>query len=187
MYGDYKVKCQASGLKLPRKGTARYLSFLESTLPAAYEAALNEISERDNIPVERLRKENPLLLLHGIPRNYSGNANPRAQQEEQRNEKFIINVSVMEDGKEKKGLYTAVSYGEQEDLQTVSFRYEIIPDKSGDDSIVQEQVSTISALDPADMALVSVGAGVAITDLNNIKTVLDKKLKLKKSIFVQRL
>lgn len=163
-------------------------TFLESTLPAAYEAALNEISERDNIPVERLRKEKPLLLLHGIPKNYSGDANLR-EQEGRRKEKFIINVSVTKDGEEKKGLYTAISYGygKQEDLQTVSIRYEIIPDKSGGDSVMQEQISTISALEPADIALVSVGTDVTITDLNNIKTVLDKKLKLKKSIFVQRL
>lgn len=170
-------------------------TFLTSTLPKAYETALNEISEHNNIPVEQLRKEQPLLLLQDIPKNYSGDANPR-EQEGRRNEKFIINVSVMKDGQEKNGYYSAVSYGEKEDLQTVSLHYEIVPDKSGslrygiisnksdNESIIQELLSTISALEPADIALISVGSDMTKTDVDNINVVVDKKLKVKKSIFV---
>lgn len=162
-------------------------NFLESTLPAAYEGALSDISERDNIPIDRLRKEKPLLLLHAIPKNFGGTANAKSQQESNRKETFAINVSVIKEEKEQNSYFTAVSYGGEQDLQTVSLRYEIIPDKSGNDNIIQEQFTSILALEPADIALISTGSDVTKTDLNNIKEVVEKKLKVGKTIFVQRI
>lgn len=159
-------------------------SLLNSTLPTAYQAAVNEIAERDGIPVNQIVERNPLILFHAIPRNY-GNENSDKEKRVGKRNSFLIQTSGMKEGKENIDYYSIVRENEGSNIQSVSVRHEISLYKSRDEARV-ESVSA-SELKPSDFALVSVGTDLTISDLNGVKTMLDKKFKVERSVFVQKI
>ena len=159
-------------------------SLLNSTLPTAYQTAVNEIAERDGIPVNQIVERNPLILFHAIPRNY-GNENSDKEKRVGKRNSFLIQTSGMKEGKENIDYYSIVRENEGSNIQSVSVRHEISLYKSRDEVRV-ESVSA-SELKPSDFALVSVGIDLTISDLNGVKTMLDKKFKVERSVFVQKI
>lgn len=91
----------------------------------------------------------------------------------------------MKEGKENIDYYSIVRENEGSNIQSVSVRHEISLYKSRDEARV-ESVSA-SELKPSDFALVSVGTDLTISDLNGVKTMLDKKFKVERSVFVQKI
>lgn len=160
-------------------------SLLNSTLPSAYQAAVNEIAERKGFPITQMLKKNPLILVHAIPKNFSGNANSDKEKRVGKRNSFLIQTSEMKEGRENMDYYSIVRENEGPNIQSVSVRREISLYESGDEARV-ESVSA-SELKPSDFALVSVGTDLTASDLNGVKTMLDKKFKVGKSVFVQNI
>lgn len=159
-------------------------SFLYSTLPMAYQAALDEVSKRDGLPVDRLMKEKPLLLVNTIPMNYSGNAYTDEPKEGGKGKRAFIRTSVMENGIEANLLSSAQIHGEEEDMKVVSLRHEFSPKRNGDDSTRREKVIAVSGLETGNLTLVSVRVDMTADNMEDIKTVVSKKIEPQQSIYV---
>lgn len=160
-------------------------TFLTSTLPAAYEAALSDISKRDDIPEEQLRKEKPLLLSYDVPRTY-GDVISTVHRKERKENTFVIRTSAMKEGEENESLYTITRFHEGEGISTVAVRKEVLSTDESGNKTVEELAVVASKLEPSDIALVSAGTDMEISDMNGVKGILDKRFKVKKSIFVLR-
>lgn len=159
-------------------------TFLGSTLPSAYEAALNDMSERGNIPVASLRKEKPLLLLYGIPENDKKEDRVEKKWEELKSDNIILRTSAMIDGKENNIYYSVVRSNKDSEMKVCKVQRKEFYDESGRKVGTQTSVITMSSPDSVDITLASVGAEVSTSDANDTKIILDEKLKTKKSIFV---
>lgn len=161
------------------------VSLLHSTLPTAYQGAVNEIAEQDGVPVSQVMKDNPLILFHAIPKNFSGNANSDKEKRIEQRNSFLLITSGTTDGKENIDYYSIVRENEGPNIKSVSVRWEVSLYESGDEAR-KESVSA-SELKPSDFSLVCVGTDLTISDLNGVKTMLDDKFKVGKSVFVQKI
>ncbi|MDD2299867.1 MAG: M56 family metallopeptidase [Fermentimonas sp.] len=148
--------------------------FLNSTLPAAYDKAMEEISV-----------QKPLLLLRTIPRNYSGNANSYTRNTAEDRSSFYIQTSSAKEGEEKTEHYSILSEHDGPNTYSVTVnRIIYYTDESGNEKERREPVRG-TAIEPSDIALVSVGDEMRMADLEGVKKMLDEKFKVGKSIFFQ--
>ena len=164
-------------------------TLLESTLPAAYKAALDEMAERDHIAVDRLRKEKPLLLLYVIPKNVNKEGNFEKKWENLKSDKMILRASAMKDGEEDNIFYSLYRNKENQQLGIFKFLGQRIYDKHGN---IREINSGFSytfehSFDPVDLALVATGSEIPIGDMDETKDFLNNKLNTKKTIFMMGL
>ncbi len=149
-------------------------NLLSRTLPAAYELAISEISE-----------QKPLILLHGIPRNYSGNAKSFEQERAEENSSFFIQTSSTKEGKEKTDYYSILSWKEGPDTYSATVdRIIYYKDEFGNDKERREPVRG-TTIEPSDIALVSVDDEMRMADLEGVRKMLDEKFKVGKSLFFQ--
>lgn len=161
-------------------------TFLNSTLPAAYEAALNDMSERDNIPVVSLRKEKPLLLLYGIPENEKKEGRVEKKWEELKSDNIILRTSAMKDGKENNLFYSVYRSKKNQKMGVVEvLRIESYSEQGkGTQISYSSSYFAASSFDSVDITLVATGSEILISDIEETKEILDNKLKTRKSIFV---
>ncbi len=161
-------------------------TFLNSTLPAAYEAALNDMSERDNIPVVSLRKEKPLLLLYGIPENEKKEGRVEKKWEKLKSDNIILRTSAMKDGKENNLFYSVHRSKKNQKMGVVEvLRIESYSEQGkGTQISYYSSYSAASLFDSVDITLVVTGSEIPISDIEETKEILDNKLKTRKSIFV---
>lgn len=154
---------------------------INTTLPKAYEAALQEVSVKTNTTVNQLKKEKPLLLLYADPKTYTGNANNEVRSKEEISETFTINTSTEKNGKEETSFWKVIRKNTGNDTQTVTIRQQIL---SGSE-VIEEKSSSPSMFSPTDIALIGVGTDMTQVDINGLKThILDKGFKAKEVYFI---
>lgn len=156
--------------------------FINTTLPKAYDGALNEMSTRKNVSVNELKEKYPLLLFYHTPMVYAGNANKRVSAKEDNNKTFKIRTSAEKDGKEEMAFWKIVRDNEGNGIQTVTIRQEVL---SGSEVMEEKSLAASTIIEPSDFALVGVGTDLNKTDIDGMKThILDKRLKPQNSYFI---
>ncbi|MDO5666057.1 MAG: M56 family metallopeptidase [Bacteroidia bacterium] len=167
------------------KSSASFVSnFINYALPSAYENALKDISAHENIPLNQLKENRPLLLTYAVPIVYSAGGKSPTKQVEDKPDTFTLRTSSQQDDVESMSYYSIILKNFGNNTQTVEVRKEVLSGKFGNEIIKQETVSW-SELEPINTVLVGVGYNLPKIELENFKTkLLDVKFKPKESYFI---
>lgn len=163
--------------------TAGVIHFINNTLPVAYEEALKEISEKENISLSQLMTDKPLLFVCANPRAFSKDSKSRVGQIKQNRNSSVIRITTQKESKEEMSYFRVVVYNNEEDASIVAMGLKALSDEPEDENIRQELVFG-TPLNPVDAALVSISSDLSKMNLESVNKMLNKKFQPKKSYFV---
>lgn len=145
------------------------ISFINSILPSAYEGALKEVSDRQNVAFNQLKQTKPLLLLYALPRSFS-NKNKKENRGD-----FQIRLSTQKGNMEEIAVLNGFRIKHSNDTETVSLKFEPIEVDNEKLKLRNITIKKSGFKDPVDRALVVLDEKMKQSDADGIREMLSNK------------